>query len=97
MTLVIFTLPLPFLYNLNHIRTGTMQFLWCGIHLSFKERQHDPFESPALLPCATIECVLFREEPPLCVHLIREGCGNPAPYRPRIPHFSGVRGNNSGK
>ncbi|AGB02947.1 hypothetical protein Metfor_1929 [Methanoregula formicica SMSP] len=52
-----------------------MQFLWCGIHLSSEERQQDPFECPALLPCATIECALFREEAPLCVHLVREGPG----------------------
>jgi hypothetical protein len=50
-----------------------MQFLWCGFRLTNEERQQDPFGSPVLLPCATTECALFREEAPLCVHLFREG------------------------
>jgi hypothetical protein len=52
-----------------------MQFLWCGFYLSHEERQQDPFGSPMLLPCATIECALFREEAPLCDYLVREGPG----------------------
>jgi hypothetical protein len=53
-----------------------MQFLWCGFHLSPEERQQDPFCNQALLPCATTDCALFREEAPLCVHLVREGSGS---------------------
>lgn len=70
-----FTLPLPFLYYLSYPRTGFVQFLWCGFHLSHEERQRDPFRNPALPPCATIDCALFREEAPLCVHQVRVGSG----------------------
>ncbi|MFA5102822.1 MAG: hypothetical protein WC525_06675 [Candidatus Thermoplasmatota archaeon] len=70
-----FTYPPPFQYYPGHMRAGTMQFLWCGFHLSTEERQQDPFCNPALLPCATTECGFFREEAPLCEHLVREGSG----------------------
>lgn len=95
-----FTLPPPFLYYVNHLRTGFMQFLWCGYHLPHEERQHDPFCNPALLPCATIECALFREEPPLCVHLMRERAGEELPTMsrknyPDTPAFLGEPGNSA--
>ncbi len=64
-----FTTRIPSPHYPEELITGIMVFLWCGLHLSDVERRGDPFDSPVLLPCRNIECRLFREEAPFCIHM----------------------------
>ena len=50
-----------------------MVFLWCGLHLTDEERRQDPFACPTLIPCKNIDCKLFQEEFPFCIHLVTAG------------------------
>ncbi len=42
--------PQPSQPYLAELKTGIIEFVWCGLHLTDEEHIRDPFESPDLIP-----------------------------------------------